>query len=103
MTCRSYFIKLVILFVALFIILAGVQCVTTIANTIISNHLALGQLENDDAGYIFMELYNNLLRPCGSVLVFALYLSLFVLFAYYTIKFIITEFRKGKNNNEKNS
>lgn len=66
--------------------------------TIISNELALGQMENSNEMYLLMELYNNTIKPVGYVLIIASSLIIATLTAMDTYKFIKT---KEKNENEK--
>lgn len=61
--------KSLISFLILIFILIILEGFCSAANTLINNYLALGQLEQDDGMWVFMELYNNTLKPIVNILV----------------------------------
>lgn len=88
MTTKKFIVRLCLILVCFSILTIAALSVSNIANTIIQNHLAIGQLENDDTGFIFMETYNGLIRPCGMIVLSACYFVMIVLVLLYVVKFI---------------
>ena len=70
------------------------------ADAIISNHLALGQMENSDGMFILMEMYENAIQPVALGILTAIIGYNIGAIAYDTYKFIKTK-RNGENENEK--
>ena len=90
MTTSKFVTKLVVLVVVALLLGIVVCGLSNTANTIISNYLAIEQLENDDAGFIFMNVYQNIVRPIGSIIVTAIYFCIIVVVAMNTYNFIKT-------------
>ena len=104
MTQRKFIVTLAVIMLVFTLVTIIASSVTNVANTIISNHLAVGQLENDDAGYILMELYNNLIRPCGSIILVCVYITLIALMLLNIVKYIkFSKNRKEVTLNEKDN
>lgn len=86
----------------LIIIVAAVACFMSAASTILSNHLALTQMENSDSLFIIFEMYNKFMVPSLSVALVA-----FIIYRIYVITSDIYQYIKnkedikGENNNEK--
>ena len=85
-------IKAVLLIIAAIII----STVSVTIDTIISNNLALGQMENDDGLYVMMELYQNTLQP-----ILTLVFTIVIVTISFTIGLDIYKFIKTKMNGEK--
>ena len=67
-----------------------------LTNPIITNELALGQMENSNELYLLMEIYNKV-RPFISI-IYGLITALFVGTTIFdTYKFIKTKKNKGEN------
>ena len=66
------------------------------ADAIISNHLALGQMENSDGMFVLMEMYEKVIQPIMLYIVtFAIGYNIGTI-TYDTYKFIKTK-RNGEN------
>jgi hypothetical protein len=93
-TTKRFIIKTVIKIIIYAIISTIV--LSLLNSPIISNNIALGQMQNDDVLFILMETYNKV-RPFISI-IYGLITALFVGTAIYdTYKFIKTKTNKGEN------
>ena len=88
MTTAKFVRRVVILLIVSILIGIIVWGVSNTANTLISNYLAVGQLENDDASFMFMELYSNVIKPVGKILLILVYSCIGLIGATTTYKFI---------------
>ncbi len=61
--------KIVIRLAILSVILVTCIAFLNAGGTILSNQIALGQMENNDSMFILMEMYNNAIRPAVNWLV----------------------------------
>lgn len=95
MTTPRFVTQLVILLIISILIGVVFNAVSNTADTLISNYLAVGQLENDDTGFVFMELYRNLVKPVGSVLIVVIYCCIIITTITVTCKFIKTKIKEG--------
>lgn len=91
MTLQKLIKKTIFSIIGLAIILIIVGGFFTTANVMINNYLALGQLENDDTMFMFMQLYNNTLKPIVKLLV--------VCIASWTVIKILFNINKYLKNN----
>ena len=66
------------------------------ADAIVSNHLALGQMENSDGLFILMEMYENAIQPTMLGI-----LSFVIVFNFGAISYDTYKFIKSKRNGEK--
>lgn len=96
MTTKKFITKTAIKLIILATIIAFVICFLNACGVIISNNIALGQMENSDSAYIFMKLYNNTIKPCCHSLITLIILYGVGSIGYNTYKFIKT---KTKENN----
>ena len=62
-----------------------------VADTIVSNHLALGQMENSDGLFILMEMYEKAIQPTMLGILSVVIVFNFGAIAYDTYKFIKTK------------
>lgn len=88
--CKKIFIKIVI-FVCIAIFVSGLL---NAGNTIISNQLALEQMENSDGMYMLMEVYNSAIKP-------TVYIGLIAsgIFVTVSIGYNVYNFIKDKKEN----
>lgn len=94
MTTKRFIIKTVIKIIIYAIISTIV--LSLLNSPIISNNIALGQMQNDDALFILMETYNKI-RPFITI-IYGLITALFVgVTICDTYKFIKTKTNKGEN------
>ena len=96
MTTGTFIIKTAIKLIILTTIIAYIICFLDVCGVIISNNIALGQMENSDSAYVFMELYNNTIKPCSYGLITLIILYGVGSIGYNAYKFIKTK-TKEKN------
>lgn len=98
MTIKKFIIKTTIKVIVFSII--STIALTLLESPVISNNIALGQMQNDDVLFMIMETYNKV-RPYITV-VYSLIVAYFACtVGYDTYKFIKTK-TKEKEKNEKN-
>lgn len=93
MSTKKYIIKTVIK-VIIFVIISTIA-MTLLQSPVISNKIALGQMENSDELFILMDLYNKI-TPIISIIYGCIVAGLAITIIYDTYKFIQT-----KRNGEK--
>ena len=94
MTTKKFIIKTTIKILVYAII--STIALSLLTNPIITNELALGQMENSNELYLLMETYNRL-RPFISI-IYGLITAWFAGTTIYdTYKFIKTKTNKGEN------
>lgn len=94
MSTKKFIIKTVIK-VLIYAIISTIV-LSLLNNPIISNNIALGQMQNDDALFVLMETYNKV-SPFISI-IYSCITALFVGTTVYDIyKFIKTKQNKGEN------
>jgi hypothetical protein len=99
MTTEKFVKKTIVRIVAMILISVFAFSFMNASNAIISNYVALGQMENSDSMFIFMEIYNNAIRP-GMVGILTAVIGCGVgAIIYDTYKFI--KKRNGEKENEK--
>jgi hypothetical protein len=86
-----------IIFVFVLVVLFSIMGST---ETIISNYVAMQQMENSDLAFIVMDAYNNSIKPIFSM-VKILIPILFVLLTCIDVYKFIQKRNKGEKNNEK--
>lgn len=69
MSIKRFIIRTTLRVVVLVIVCLLVFSISNALNTIISNELALGQLENSNENYLLMEVYNGSIKPICAMLV----------------------------------
>lgn len=88
MSTERFVRKLLIRIVVLIIICTITFSLNGAITTILNNHIAIGQLENDDAAFLTMELFNNALRPSINIIGVVVIIAVVASSIYDTIKFI---------------
>ena len=91
MTTRKFITKTAIKLIILTTIIAFIICFLNACGVIISNNIALGQMENSDSAYVLMELYPNTIKPCCNGLITLIILYGVGSIGYNTYKFIKTK------------
>jgi hypothetical protein len=94
MTTKKFIYKTIIKILIYAII--SMIAIFILTNPIITNHIALGQMQNDDTLYLLMDAYYKI-RPFVSFIyncVTALFVGTII---YDTYKFIQTKKNKGEN------
>jgi hypothetical protein len=97
MSTKKFIIKTVVKIIAFAIV--STVAITLLQSPIISNEIALGQMENSDGLFILMELYNKL-RPLIVVIYSCIVLLFISAVGYDTYNFIKTKL-KEKTQDEK--
>lgn len=100
MTTEKFIKKTIIKVIVIVLISVFVFGFMNAANAIISNHLALGQMENSDGMLIIMEMYKNAIRPTILWILTAVIVYNAGAIAYDVYKFIKIK-RNGENENDK--
>lgn len=100
MSNKKFIIKLTIKILCLITCLFVVANVSETVGVIISNYVALEQMNNSDAAFILMETYNNVIKPMGAGVMMLLTIVFIIWMGADTYKFIKT---KEKMENEKES
>lgn len=100
MTNKKFIIKLAIKVLFLIVCLFFVTQILEATGTVISNYVALEQMNNSDTAFVLMETYNNVIKPMGAGVMTLLTIGLIIWMGADTYKFIKT---KEKNKNEKES
>lgn len=96
MTTETFVKKTIVRIAIIVLISILVLSFLDAVDTVISNHLALGQMENSDGMFILMEVYEKAIQPTTiGILTFVIGYNVGVI-AYDTYKFI-----KTKRNGEK--
>lgn len=94
MTTKKFIIKTVIKII-LYAIISTIA-LSLLTNPVITNELALGQMQNSNELYLLMETYNKI-RPFVSI-IYGLITALFAATTIHGIyKFIKTKTNKGEN------
>ena len=88
MTTKKFINETVIKLIVLITIIAFIISFLNAFNVILSNNLALSQMTNNDSAYVFMELYNNTIKPCSYGLITFIILYGVVSIGYNTYEFI---------------
>ena len=88
MSTERFVRKLLIRIVVLIIICTITFSLNGAITTILNNHIAIGQLENDDVAFLTMELFNNALRPSINIIGVVVIIAVVASSIYDTIKFI---------------
>ena len=96
MSTKRFIITTTIKIIAFAII--STVAMTLLESPIISNNIALGQMENSDTLFMLMEIYNKV-RPFVEVIYGCITVLFVSTVAYDTYKFIKTKI-KEKNENE---
>lgn len=99
MSTKRFIIRTILKIVALIIICSLVFSVSNVFNTIISNELALGQMENSNATYLLMEVYNGSIKPLCATIVTISTLVILCCIGIDIYKFFKT-INKGETKNE---
>jgi hypothetical protein len=97
MTTKKFIIKTVVMIFAFAII--STIAITLLQSPIITNEIALGQMQNDNVAFLIMDNYNKLV-PFISIVYGCITLGFVGRIAYDTYKFIIQK-KKEKKENEK--
>ena len=99
MSTKCFIIKMSVRLTILLAILIIVSIYTNgVLNTITSNELALGQMENSTEAFVLIETYNGIIKPLVTLGTGLITMTVVILTALDTYKFIKT---KEKNENEK--
>lgn len=100
MTTERFIKKTIIRIIVIVLISIFVFSFMDAANTIVSNYISMGQMENSDGMFILMEMYKTAIRPTISyILTFVIGYNVGTII-YDTFKFIKNK-RNGENENEK--
>ena len=91
MTTERFVKKTIVRIAIVVIVSVFVLSFVNAADAIVSNHLALGQMENSDGMFILMEMYEKFLQPVLSSIVTVVIVFNFGAIAYDTYKFIKTK------------
>lgn len=100
MSNKKFIIKLTIKILCLITCLFVVSNISETVGVIISNYVALEQMNNSDTAFILMETYNNVIKPMGAGVMMLLTIVFIIWMGADTYKFIKT---KEKMENEKES
>ena len=100
MTTEKFVKKTIIRIIVVVLISVFVFSFLNAADTIISNHLALGQMENSDSMFILMEMYEKAVQPIMLGILTAVIGYNAGVIVYDTYKFIKTKIN-GEKENEK--
>lgn len=102
MSRKQFITRITIRTIALAIILVVMLNFLGAFDAIVSNKLALGQMENSNEAYLFIQLYNNTIRPICCAIATVASIAIVALAATDTYKFLKT-INKGetKDENEK--
>jgi hypothetical protein len=100
MTTEKFVKKTIVRIVVMILISVFAFSFMNASNAIISNYVALGQMENSDGMFIFMEIYNNAIRPIMVGILTAVIGYGVGMIVYDTYKFIKRK-RNGEKENEK--
>ena len=98
MTTKKFIIKTIILLLFTIIFSICINGLFDTFNVIVSNNLAVGQLANDDFSFASMELYNRVIKPVATVLIYAIYACIILIQSMNIYKFIKN--RKKDNKDE---
>ena len=96
MTTEKFIKKIIIKAIILIILTTFIVSFTNSMDALVSNYIALGQMENDDVMFVVMETYNNAIRPTATFAYTAITLYIIATFGIDIVKFI-----KNKMNGEK--
>ena len=97
MTTKKFIIKQIILIIVFLIVSVIVS--TILDSPVITNELAMTQIENSNELYMLWEGYNNL-RPVVEVIYGVFSVLIFGSICFETVKFIKTKIEEN-NSNEK--
>ena len=100
MTTEKFIKKAVIKLIILIIVCVGISTFLSAGSAILGNYVALGQMENNDALFILMEMYMNFFKPTLSVVLIMVSVYLVVGINIDIYKFI--KIKKENISNEKN-
>ena len=100
MTTEKFIKKTIIRIIVVVLVSVFMLSFLNAADAIISNHLALGQMENSDGMFILMEMYENAIQPIALGILIVIIAYNIGVIAYDTYKFIKTK-RNGEKENEK--
>ena len=95
MTTKKFVIKTIVKIFALAII--STIALTLLRSPVITNQIALGQMQNDDIAFVIMDNYNRLL-PIVTVAYGVITLGFVGEIAYDSYKFIKTKTKEKKEN-----
>ena len=98
MTTKKFIIKTIVK-IFVFAVISTIAF-ALVRSPVITNQIALGQMQNDDVAFVIMDNYNRLL-PIVSVAFGVITLGFIGDFAYDSYKFILQK-TKEKKENEKN-
>jgi hypothetical protein len=98
MTNRKYIGKLLKCIIVLLITTTLITGFLNAADAIISNDLAMGQLENDNTLFIMMEMYNHTFRTTMNAILLSIYIWNIGSMIFNTCAFIQTKYKERKNN-----
>ena len=100
MTTEKFVKKTIVKMIVIVLISVFAFSFMNASNAIISNYVALGQMENSDGMFIFMEMYKNAIQPTMLGIVAVVIGYNVGVIIYDTYKFIKTK-RNGEKENEK--
>jgi hypothetical protein len=100
MSNKKFIIKLTIKILCLITCLFVVSNISETAGVIISNYVALEQMNNSDTAFILMETYNNVVKSMGAGVMTLFTVGFIIWMGADTYKFIKI---KEKIKNEKES
>ena len=96
------FVKKLIIKIIIFVIATVLLgAIANAMNTIIANYLALGQMENSDEMFVFMETYNNGIRPALVFAYTAIVLCIVIDTGIDIYNYVYQLKKNGENKNEK--
>ena len=95
MTTKKFIIKTTVKIFVLAVI--STIAFALVSSPVITNQIALGQMQNDDVAFVIMDNYNRLL-PIVSVAFGVITLGFIGGFAYDSYKFILQKTKEKKEN-----
>ena len=102
MTTRKFVKRTIILLCVFIIVTFTLSTASYTVSTIISNNLAVNQLQQDDSAFVLMELYNNALKPIIPLIYYVVCVAVLATFATNIYKFY--KYKKmEKIKNEENN
>lgn len=98
MTSRKYIGKLLKCVIILLIATTLITGFLNAIDAIISNDLAMGQLENDNNLFVMMEMYNHTFRTITNAILISIYIWNIGSMIFNTCVFIKTKYKERENN-----
>lgn len=98
MTTKKYVGKLLKCIIILLITTTLITGFLNAADAIISNDLAMGQLENDNSLFVMMEMYNRTFKTTTNAILISIYIWNIGSMIFNTCVFITTKYKERENN-----